>query len=142
MPYNHYRQTLALLACLLLAGQAPAAGGGAIELTLRGYDGKSPVYAALHAAADRSWEQPLRQQSAATAAIRFADVAPGRYAIRLFVDRDGDGALRLSPRGIPLEPVGFSTNPSLTGGAPAPAAVGFAHEEGITHLTVELRSRR
>ena len=46
----------------------------------------------------------------ATAEIRFADLAPGQYAFRLFHDVNGDGRLNTNPFGIPTEPFAFSNN--------------------------------
>ena len=45
-----------------------------------------------------------------TAEIRFADLAPGQYAFRLFHDVNGDGRMNTNPFGIPTEPYAFSNN--------------------------------
>lgn len=138
MPYNGYRRAVALLACLAapIAGAAESAGDIVVEIG--GYDGGA-VHAALHTATDTAWEAPVLQQTGTTDAIRFTDVPAGHYAIRLFVDRNGDGVLQRSRRAIPLEPVGFSTNPSLLKGEPAPAAVAFAHDGSATRLMIRLQ---
>lgn len=39
----------------------------------------------------------------------FDDIAPGRYAVCVFVDENGNGVLDRSFLGIPVEPVGFSS---------------------------------
>lgn len=48
--------------------------------------------------------------SASTVQLRFADLAPGQYAFRLFHDVNGDGQLNTNPFGIPTEPFAFSNN--------------------------------
>ncbi len=45
-----------------------------------------------------------------TAEIRFADLAPGQYAFRLFHDVNSDGRMNTNPFGIPTEPFAFSNN--------------------------------
>jgi uncharacterized protein (DUF2141 family) len=45
--------------------------------------------------------------------------APGRYAIRMFQDVNGDGAMDTNVIGIPTEPIGFSNNAPLQFGPPA-----------------------
>ena len=44
--------------------------------------------------------------------------SPGEFAIALFHDEDGNGAMKSSSGGIPLEGFGFSNNPSLSRGKP------------------------
>ena len=50
--------------------------------------------------------------------------------------------LDLSPRGIPLEPVGFSANPTLLKGKPTPKAAQFEHGEDDTLIDIRLHSPR
>jgi uncharacterized protein (DUF2141 family) len=50
------------------------------------------------------------QVSGETARIEFADLAPGRYAFRMFHDVNGDGQMNTNPMGIPIEPFAFSNN--------------------------------
>lgn len=45
-----------------------------------------------------------------TASTVVKDLAPGRYAIKLFHDIDGDGQMKTNPFGIPTEPFAFSNN--------------------------------
>jgi uncharacterized protein (DUF2141 family) len=44
-------------------------------------------------------------------AVTFADIPPGRYAIRVYQDENGDGWLNRNLFGVPTEPYGFSNNP-------------------------------
>ena len=55
----------------------------------------------------------------------FRDVAPGRYAVKLFHDRNGDGDLATNLFGIPSEPFGFSNNAPAQFGPPAFADAAF-----------------
>ncbi len=52
----------------------------------------------------------IAQVNGATAEVRFADLAPGQYAFRLFHDVNGDGEMNTNPFGIPTEPYAFSNN--------------------------------
>ena len=49
---------------------------------------------------------------------QFNGLSSGRYAIRVFQDLNNNQLLDKSSNGIPLEPVGFSQNPSLFKGEP------------------------
>lgn len=53
-----------------------------------------------------------------TASVVVRDLAPGRYAFKLFHDVDSDGKMKTNPFGIPTEPYAFSNN--------APASMGPA----------------
>ena len=46
-------------------------------------------------------------------------VPDGEYAVVAFQDLNSDGVLNYSDTGLPSEPIGFSTNPSLTEGIPS-----------------------
>jgi uncharacterized protein (DUF2141 family) len=52
--------------------------------------------------------------------IVFSQLKSGRYSLRIFQDINNNGVLDKSSNDIPLEPVGFSGNPSLFGGEPSP----------------------
>jgi uncharacterized protein (DUF2141 family) len=47
--------------------------------------------------------------SGAAATTSF-DLPPGRYAIKMFHDVDGDGKMGANPFGMPIEPFAFSNN--------------------------------
>ncbi|WP_035484926.1 DUF2141 domain-containing protein [Geminicoccus roseus] len=42
--------------------------------------------------------------------VLFPDLSPGRYAIAVYQDVDGDGALNKNMLGLPTEPYGFSND--------------------------------
>ena len=77
------------------------------------------------------WEQLTadmtnRVKSIADTTALTIRLTPGAdYCIRAFQDTNNNGALDFGTSGIPREPVGFSTNPSLMLGYPLPAATLF-----------------
>lgn len=84
--------------------------------------------------------KPLRGAVAAVrddrAEVVVTGLAPGRYAIRAFHDRDGDGKMATNPFGIPLEPFAFSNGAKPQGG-PAPwAAASFEVPAGASAVSI------
>lgn len=124
---------------LLLVGSPAQAGD--ILVTVEGIQAMGTVHAALVSGEQKRWpEQPLRQQHSDDAQLRMADLPPGRYAIQLYQDSNGNGQLDQSRRDIPLEPVGFSANPPLVNGKPSPRDSQFEHGTADTHLHIRLQS--
>ena len=129
-----------LLPALMLASSGAIAGDILVDIDGRRDD--APIYLALVAADQPDWDgQILRQAQGDGDQLRLRDVPPGRYAVQLFQDIDGDGVLALSPRGIPREPVGFSNNPALFKGKPQPPQCLFEHGGGDTSIRVKLRGK-
>jgi len=101
------------------------------------------VHVALLPGDSQEWTQPaLRTLQADDGELLLRDVPAGRYAVQVYQDLDGNGRLDRSPRGLPLEPVGFSGNPSLLRGKPKPAQCLFVHGEADSELGIRLQSRR
>ncbi len=116
---------------------------GDILVNIGGKQAKAPVYLALALADQAQWPTtPLRHVQAQDGVALFTEVPPGRYALQLYRDDNGNGQLDLSPRGVPLEPVGFSANPPLARGKPEPLACLFEHGNGDTELQIELHDAR
>jgi uncharacterized protein (DUF2141 family) len=116
---------------------------GDILVNIEAEQAKGPVYLALVLADQDQWPAtPLRQTQVQDGVALFAEVPPGRYALQSYRDDNGNGRLDLSPRGVPLEPVGFSANPPLAKGKPKPLACLFEHGNGDTRLQIELHSAR
>lgn len=94
------------------------------------------IYASIHTA--EAWGR----QPTATTRVAVQDdhpqlcfnVAPGRYAIRLFHDRNGDGKLGTNLMGIPNEPFGFSNDAPVQFGPPAFEAAAF--DVGATGISI------
>lgn len=125
---------------ILLAVCTPVYAGD-ILVNISAEQATGPVYLALVAADQQHWPTiPLLQVQAKNGVALLTEVPPGRYAMRLYQDSNGNGQLDLSPRGIPLEPVGFSANPPLIKGKPAPLACLFVHGSGDTALQIKLHS--
>ena len=126
---------------LLLLLVSSAAQAGDILVTVGGIQATGPVYAALVSGEQNRWpEQPLRQQRSDNGELRLDNVPPGRYAIQVFQDSNGNGLLDQGRRGIPLEPVGLSSNPSLLNGKPPPADSLFEHGTADTQLHIRLQN--
>lgn len=99
------------------------------------------VYAALLSKQASDWTaEPIAIASSTHSTLIFEDIPAGRYAIQLFADLNGNQQLDSSPRGIPLEPVGFSNNPALAHGKPNVAQCVFHHSGGDTPLHIRLIS--
>lgn len=124
-------------------GLTPSAWAADLEVRLEGWTDSGPVRAALVRADQPDWQaEPLRQATNQADRLNFADLPAGSYAIQLYQDSNGNGQLDLSPRGIPLEPTGFSGNPPLLKGKPKVADSAFEHGADGTRLQIRLRPPR
>jgi uncharacterized protein (DUF2141 family) len=124
---------------LLLVGAQAVAGD--IVVKIDGVQAEGEFGLALVFAEQPSWPPtPLREVHSSERTIRLRNLPPGRYALQLFQDSNGNGQLDLSPRGVPLEPVGFSANPALLMGKPTPLKCGFEHGSGDTEVQIKLQS--
>ena len=120
----------------------------AADLELRVADGP-PAAATLYVALYDSAEafagsgKPVAAQTAplqgGTARLRFANLAPGRYALRVFADENGNGKLDANPLGLPLERYGFSNDAKGQRGAPAFDAAALQIEAADVSTLVHLR---
>lgn len=124
---------------LLFVGQPVWAGD--ILVHLQGKQAIGTVHLALVSADQKHWpEQLLHAVHSDESVLRLRDIPPGRYAIQVYQDSNGNGLLDLSPRGIPLEPIGFSGNPSLFTGKPSPLKCLFEHGTTDTELNIRLNN--
>jgi hypothetical protein len=128
--------TKAGLGLLLLTSPVQA---GDILVQIEQWQDGAPLFLALIPGEAERWpELPLQQRLSNDGQARFSDLPPGRYAIQLFQDLNGNSQLDHSSRGLPLEPVGFSGNPPLVNGKPTPAQASFAHGAEHSHLVIRL----
>jgi uncharacterized protein (DUF2141 family) len=112
----------ALCAAALLA----PLGAFAADLSLSVADGpaaEATLYVALYDSASAfAGSKSLAAQTvplrAGTAQLRFIGLAPGRYALRVFADENGNGKLDTNPVGMPIERYGFSNDAKGNRGAP------------------------
>lgn len=127
------------LLSLLLVGSPAWAGD--ILVSLDGKQANGAVHLALVFADHPTWQEPpLRLIQGEEPLLRLRNLPPGRFAIQLFQDSNGNGRLDLSPRGIPQEPVGFSNDPALLNGKPKPLDCLFVHGAADSTLTIRLQA--
>lgn len=104
---------------------------GVVKLALAGsaasYDGKAPPVQGTGAPA-----------TGETATFTFKDVAPGRYAVMVTHDENGNGRMDTNAIGMPLEGYGFSNNPNVMR-KPTWEEAAFAVGADGALLTIELR---
>ncbi|MDM0019778.1 DUF2141 domain-containing protein [Variovorax saccharolyticus] len=131
-----------VLAAALLGPLAAAAA----DLRVTVADGPataSPLYVAMFDSAEgfatgksiAAQVVPLRDGGAQ---MVFVGLPAGRYALKLFVDQNGNGKLDANPLGLPVERHGFSNDARGTMGPPTfdAAAVRL---DGDASITVHLR---
>lgn len=139
----------AMLAGSLLVTPFPAASedGGPVAVEVRGVRSESgSVIVALYGSErgfPNRFEQALRKASVKVhdgrAEARFEGVAPGRYALCVVHDENGNGRLDTNFLGIPREGVGVSNNVRNRFGPPAFDDAAFVHGTAATVLEIRLR---
>ncbi|UZT78998.1 DUF2141 domain-containing protein [Ectopseudomonas chengduensis] len=126
---------LCLLVPLLICQTIQA---GDLLIEVEGKQDQANLYLALVLADQQDWQPSLRELQGTETPLLITGLPPGRYAVQVFQDSNDNGQLDLSPRGIPLEPVGFSGNPSLFGGKPKPSDSLFEHGTADSVISVRL----
>jgi uncharacterized protein (DUF2141 family) len=111
-----------------------AAGPGTLHLEI--YDAQRQ---------DR-WGEPLRRERLAVvegkpAEWRVEGLPEGEYAVRAFLDQNGNGVLDRSPKGIPTEPFGFSNDARRRYGVPRLKLAAFRFAAPEQHVAIQLRGR-
>lgn len=128
----------------LWAGWILAACGGEVDVRVENPPGTGAVVALLFDAADafadlRDPRMARILPAGASGPARFEGLAPGRYAVLVFHDANGNGELDRNFIGIPREPLGFSRRYWAKGEpAFAEAAVEVAEGERVP-VEVELK---
>lgn len=79
-----------------------------------------------------------RTVAAATRVLGLGRIAPGRYAVTVFHDENGNRKLD-TVLGIPREGFGFSRNPRIRFGAPRYSQVDIELRPGLARHTVRLQ---
>lgn len=141
---NRGRLRAGLLPALLLL--APLAARAA-ELNLQVADGpaaEATLYVALYDSAESfAGGPPMAAQTVAlrggAASLRFPNLPPGRYALRVFADENGNGRLDTNPMGLPLERYGFSNDARGHRGAPAFEAAALQLDAAGLSTAIRLR---
>ena len=133
----------ALCAAALLSPLAALAA----DLSVNVADGpaaEATLYVALYdSAAAFAGSKSLAAQtlplSAGAAQLRFSGLPPGRYALRVFADENGNGKLDTNPVGMPIERYGFSNDAKGNRGAPDFEAAALNLESADVQTVVHLR---
>jgi len=144
-PENHPMRT-ALLSLIILcsAGMAQAAE---LTLTVTKAAADGPVRGMVFHDSDSfdRRESPVTKFSQmpdnGTLVVTIPDLPPGRYAIALYQDRNGNDRLDKNIFGMPTEPYGFSNDASAPMGPPdfEQAAFTIAVTEQHHALTITMR---
>jgi len=80
---------------------------------------------------------PMETPKSASVSICIRAPGPGRYALVLLHDRDGNGKFGLSGDGV-----GFANNPKLGLRKPAAKAAGLAFGSGVRSISIVLNYRQ
>jgi uncharacterized protein (DUF2141 family) len=123
----------------------PAAGVLVIEV------GSVPAPGVLHlelydARSQERWGEPLRRERfvvevGKSAQWRVEGLPQGDYAVRVFLDQNGNGTLDRSRKGIPTEPFGFSNDARRRFGVPRLRVAAFQFHAPEQHVAIQLRGR-
>lgn len=135
-----------LLVLLPLLVAVPAAAGE-LDLEITGTLPGRDVYVALYdtpagfAATDATHARLRRIVHAADRSVhlRFTGLAPGRYAVTAYSDRNGNHRLDSNFLGMPTEPYGFSRDARSRFGAPGFAQAAFGIDSGRTAQLIHLQ---
>jgi uncharacterized protein (DUF2141 family) len=144
-PFSKHRAARVVCAAALLA----PLGAFAAELQLNIADGpatSSTLYVALFDSADAytagTSEKALASQTApmraGAAEVVFRGLAPGRYAVRMFADENGNAKLDTNLMGMPTERYGFSNDAKGKRAAPGFDAAAISVDADVK-TTVHLR---
>ena len=129
----------AAIAALVLT-QAAAAGSVSLEHQTSARGGQ--VVVAVFSSED-NWKKnqhpvrTLRLQPGQS--IQIEGLAPGRYGIMAFHDKNSDGKLNTLPIGLPTEPYGFSNNARGRFGPPNWQAASFEVRATMVSQSIRLR---
>lgn len=138
------RRIAPLWLALAAAFMAPSALAADIEVTLSGIrTAEGTVGLALVQADGWDGKAPRVQgtggpATAGSATFVFRDVAPGRYAVMVSHDENGNGRLDTNLIGMPVEGYGFSNNPRVMR-KPTFDEAAFEVGQGDVALVIELR---
>lgn len=132
-----------LFAALLLAATPAAAADLTLALSTRASGGRIAIAVYRDADAMRRGEGAIRTalipRAGPITTTTLTGLAPGRYAVAVFHDTDGDGLLSTWPIGLPKEAYGFSRNARGTFGPPAFSAAAFDLPVAGTRQEISLR---
>ena len=105
-----------VLAALVLLAHIGAGRAGDLVVEVQDVRGNGAIYIALYASAaewpddDKAFRQAKGPAQKGTVRVVMPEIPPGRYAIGLFHDENGNGELDKNFLGIPTEGYGLSNN--------------------------------
>lgn len=123
-----------------------AAGAETLNVTVTSVRSTNGIVRCGLFASANGFRTPGREVQAADAAIkggkavcRFANVAPGKYALAVFHAEKNEASIQYGLFGKPKQGVGFSNNPSITFGAPSFDKARFAMNKPQLDLSIALQ---
>lgn len=130
----------------LLIVLAPfVASAATLEVTVVGIDGnKGDVHIALYdnpdtfPNSDGMRTETRVEITAGKAEVRFADLMPGRYALAVYHDANGNHDFDQGLLGIPLEDYGFSNNAAVFFGPPSFDEAAIQVSEPVSRTEINL----
>lgn len=134
--------SLAALATLLAAAPAMASD---LVLNLRTEASGGRIAVAVYRDAESlrrgqgAVKTAMVERTGDTTSTTIRGLAPGRYAVAVFHDTDGNGRLSTWPVGLPKEAYGFSNDARGRFGPPGFDAAAFDLPTAGTRLTITLR---
>jgi uncharacterized protein (DUF2141 family) len=130
------------LAAVTIATASAAAQAYDLTVEVQGARSEQGWVAGALYASDGAWLkdslQGERVPAAGRAVLVYRSLPPGRYALSLFHDENGNGQLDTNIAGIPTERYGFSRDARGRMGAPAFADAAVELRSDLT-ITVNLR---
>lgn len=117
-PTNRLKALLTGATAITLLSVSGPSAASPLQLQITGNGSPAlPLYVAVYPASAERWEgEPILRLRSMLPESDVAeiglDIPPGEYAIRAFVDLDGDGKLDLNTRGRPTEPYASSLSPN------------------------------
>ena len=81
---------------------------------------------------------PVAEPPEARQSLDLGTLPPGRYAVSVYLDKNGNHTLDTNWLGIPKEPVGASNNPRGRMGPPHFNECAFSHGEGNQSISITL----
>lgn len=94
---------------------------------------------AAHDAGGKPVRVGMVEVEGADASITLSGLAPGRYAIKVLHDVDGDGQMKTNPFGMPLEPFAFSNGAKPEGGPALWKAASFEVPAGASETRISFQ---
>lgn len=134
----------AIKLCALAAAIASAHSAQAAELTVQ-VEGQASgrIYLGLYHD-EQSWVQMSRDvrgdigEFNGSYSTTFKDLAPGKYAVAVYIDENGNGAFDRNPAGMPLEKYGVSRDAKGNMGPPLFQDAAIDLNDAVT-TTITLR---